>query len=141
MENTKTLKEILQTRGIYISGTPKADPFAERRAQIEAERKRESQQILRTERNIELFLETPGLYVYDPMGKIPSQELYELYKNWCFEEKLPLKPAREFWLYVKEHASQYRLVYSVHIPNGMGKRVRGFYGIRPLTQQEKNASS
>jgi len=86
---------------------------------------------LRMNRNMELFLKTPGLYAYDPEGRISSQELYAIYRRWCLKEELPLQTSRSFFLYVKKHASQYRLVYAGHIPDSTGKRVRGFYGIRP----------
>ena len=90
----------------------------------------------RIEDNIRLFLETPGLYAYDPMGKISSTQLYEIYSNWCLQEEIPIQPLRAFCLYVKKHASHYRLVYAGHIPDGNGKRVRGFQGIRQLLPEE-----
>ena len=93
-------------------------------------------QELRMNRNIELFLKTPGLYVYDPEGRISSRMLYTLYRQWCLAEQLPLQRPRSFFLYVKKHAPQYRLVYAGHIPDSTGKRVRGFYGIRPLSSSE-----
>ena len=93
-------------------------------------------QLRRIEDNIRLFLETPGLYAYDPMGKISSAQLYEIYSNWCLQEEIPIQPLRAFCLCVKKHASHYRLVYAGHIPDGNGKRVRGFRGIRQLLQEE-----
>lgn len=82
--------------------------------------------------NHRLFMETEGLYVLDPNGSISSQELYDIYRTWCIREELPIKPAREFWLYLKETAPEYRLTYSGNITNSSGKRCRGFRGIRAL---------
>lgn len=143
MTDAEHFTEHLKKKGILLPDPEERwkDPFAEQRAKAEAEAKVRRQRYMRMECNIALFLETEGLYVYDPDGRITSQELYAIYRNWCLEEEIPLHPAREFWLFVKEHASQYRLVYSLHIPNGNGKRVRGFYGIRPLNHQDRNTTS
>lgn len=84
----------------------------------------------RMEQNIALFWETPGLYVFDPEGRISSKELYQLYKQWCIQEKIPLRPEREFFLYTKKNASRLCLTHSTHIPCGQGKRLRGFRGVR-----------
>ena len=92
------------------------------------------------EENITLFFRTEGLYVYDPNGRITSGELYNIYKQWCLAQKIPLHPPREFWLHAKNQAAQYRLVYSTYIPDQNGKRCRGFYGIRALTEEEKNTT-
>lgn len=92
----------------------------------------------RIEDNIRMFLETPGLYVYDPLGKISSSQLYQLYTNWCLREQIPVQPLRAFCLYVKQHASSYRIVYAGHIPEDNGKRVRGFRGIRQLLPEESS---
>lgn len=91
------------------------------------------------EYNMEVFWETEGLYRFDPEGRISSQKLYSLYKAWCIQKDLPLKPPRAFFLYTKQHASQYRLVYSMNIPAENGKHVRGFYGVRELLPEEKEA--
>ena len=92
------------------------------------------------EDNITLFFQTEGLYVYDPEGRITSGELYAIYKQWCFAQKIPLHPPREFWLHARNHAAQYQLVYSTYIPGPTGKRCRGFYGIRPLQEEEKSTT-
>ena len=101
----------------------------------ERQKERERQEriyryIQRCEDSVRFFLEeTPG-FAYDPAGKLSSQELYALYQAWCQQEKLPVKPRREVFLYVKKHASRYQLIHSTHIPVADGKRVRGFLGIR-----------
>lgn len=109
----------------------------ERRRQAYLQEQAERERILHQEemrfhKNHKLFLETEGLYLYDPDGCISSQELYEIYKNWCIQEELPIKPPREFWLYLKENAPAYRLTYSGNIIDSKGKRSRGFRGIRAL---------
>ena len=97
-------------------------------------------QYMLLEKNIVLFFQTKGLYTYDPEGKITSEELYHIYKQWCLDQEIPLHPPREFWLHAKNHASQYRIVYSTYIPDGNGKRCRGFWGIRPLNETEKSTT-
>lgn len=107
---------------------------------LEEERRRSEERhrrYMRMENNITLFFQTEGLYVYDPSGRIPSGELYNLYKQWCIAENIPLHPPREFWLHAKKHAAEYRLVYATSIPDQTGKRCRGFYGIRPLGEEER----
>lgn len=87
--------------------------------------------------NPRAFLETEGLYRYDPDGCISSQELYEIYRAWCIRNRLPLCTPREFWLDIKHLAPQYQLRYSGQVPDSRGKRVRGFRGIRALTGEEQ----
>lgn len=81
------------------------------------------------ERSIEAFLREADTICFVPDGMISSQQLYELYRNWVFQNNCPLKTLREFCLFVKKNAPQYRLVYSENIPAGNGKHVRGFRGI------------
>ena len=129
-------------------GSPEYDKPIPRDILEEAEKKykhyQQEQQRLRelerrrSEDNIRLFLETPGLYAYDPLGRISSSQLCHLYSNWCLKEQIPLQPLRAFCLCVKKHASQYRLAYAEHIPDGNGKRVRGFRGIRQLLPEESS---
>ena len=108
------------------------------RLQEEEDRKQRLLQ-QRLYKNHILFMETEGLYVFDPNGSISSRELYELYKTWCIREELPIKPPREFWLYLKEAAPRYRLTYSGNIIDSRGKRCRGFRGIRAVTQNTDNS--
>ena len=87
--------------------------------------------------NPRAFLETEGLYRYDPDGCISSQELYEIYRAWCIRNRLPLCTPREFWLDIKHLAPHYQLRYSGQVPDSRGKRVRGFRGIRAPTGEEQ----
>ena len=60
-----------------------------RQQQMEARRKqREAEQLIyqRYFCNPVLFLETEGLFRYDPDGSITSQDLYRIYRNWCIRE-------------------------------------------------------
>ena len=87
--------------------------------------------------NPRAFLETEGLYRYDPDGCISSQELYEIYRAWCIRNRLPLCTPREFWLDIKHLAPHYQLRYIGQVPDSREKRVRGFRGIRALTGEEQ----
>ena len=89
---------------------------------------------LRCERSISTFLQEKPGFVYDPDGSITSRELYDAFKAWCRKEELPVKPAREFWLYARKHAFAYQMVYSQNVYNAAGKRVRGFRGLRKLDE-------
>lgn len=109
-------------------------------AQAEQLAKERHHRYMLLEENISLFFQTEGLYVKDPEGKITSAELYNIYKRWCLSQNIPLHPSREFWLHAKNHAAQYRLVYSTYIPDQNGKRCRGFYGIRPLKEEENRTT-
>jgi len=100
-----------------------------------------SRYLQRREDSIRFFLEeTPG-FVYDPAGKLSSQELYALYEAWCQQEKLLVKPRREVFLYVKKHAARYQLTHSTHIPVADGKRVRGFLGLRRTDGTHSNGET
>ena len=111
--------------------------WQERLAQEEKRLEERRRWFMRMEDNITLFFQTEGLYVHDPDGRITSGELYNLYKQWCIAENIPLHPPRAFWLHAKKHAAEYRLVYATSIPDQTGKRCRGFYGIRPLGEEER----
>jgi hypothetical protein len=126
--------------------------FLRREEQEEEERERQYQQKrrerdeqmrlwqlqqMRIYENHKLFLETEGLFVFDPNGSISSRELYGIYRNWCIREKLPIKPPREFWLYVKEKAPQHQLTYSGNIIDSKGSRCRGFRGICALPENRE----
>lgn len=107
------------------------------RAYNEAVQQQREQWELQHKDNPRLFLNTKGLYAYDPFGSISSQELYAIYQDWCLREKLPLFSPREFWSRVKELAPSYCLRYSGQVLDSQGKRVRGFRGIRALLPEEE----
>lgn len=103
------------------------------RRREEYERKAEQHRIynMRMHHNPLLFLQTEGLYQYDPDGYISSQELYQIYRDWCIQEKLPISTPRSFWLRIKEYAPEYAMTYCT-ITGKDGKRCRGFRGIRSI---------
>lgn len=87
--------------------------------------------------NSNLFLQTEGLYRYDPDGCISSQLLCRIYRNWCIREKIPIYPPRAFWLRVKESAPEYGLLYTT-LTGKDGKRCRGFRGICAVTEETES---
>ena len=91
---------------------------------------------LRCERSISIFLQEKPGFVYDPDASVTSQELYDAFRAWCRKEELPVKPAREFWMYARQHAFAYQLVYSQNVYNAEGKRVRGFLGLRKTDEAD-----
>lgn len=136
----------------YFEMTPEELEEARRRSEEkERQRQEQHQQQLREQEEINrqrhlhymrlyhnhsLFLQTEGLYVLDPKGSISSQELYTIYQNWCIREKMPAKPPREFWLYIKQNAPEHGLTYSGNIIDSTGKRCRGFRGIRAISHTD-----
>lgn len=98
-------------------------------------RQRELQ--LRFYDNPRLFLDTPGLYCYDPDGSISSQDLYQIYRKWCLEQRIPLATPREFWLKIRKYAPEYALSYCI-LTGISGKRCRGFRGICALVENTEN---
>jgi len=123
-----------------VEEEPKLDP-----RQMEAQNRKEAYlenlkkfnaQAFRCKNSPRLFLDTEGLYTYDPFGTITSQELYTIYQDWCLKEGLPFFSPREFWREVKYLAPHYRMRYSGQILDHRGKRVRGFRGIRPLSPKD-----
>ena len=83
--------------------------------------------------NPKVFLETDGLYCYDPDGSISSQELYQIYRSWCIAKHIPIESPRTFWVRMREYGPTHALTYSMVIGSN-GKRCRGFRGIRALTE-------
>lgn len=147
MEETALMRKFRELHPDYpsLEEIKRQEEEQEQRRQEELERyQREAEErhhrYMLLHENIPLFFRTEGLYAYDPEGRITSQALYEIYKQWCLELKIPLQPPRAFWLHAKNNAPSYQLVYSVHIPDGTGKRSRGFYGIRALKEAEKSTT-
>lgn len=102
------------------------------------EAKRAKLRFMRLYDNVALFWKTEGLYSFDPNGRIASGKLYEIYRQWCITEKLPVKPYREFCLYTKQNAPYLRLTYTMNIPGENGKHLRGFWGVRELSPEESH---
>lgn len=140
MDTTQYRVEFGEAREQFLMGHLTYDEFEQARERYEQRRAQVEEAIYRRrkleEQSIPQFLSSQGLFQYDPAGRCPSQELYNLYSLWCAGEKIPAKPSRAFSLYLKEHAERYHLVYTMNIPTQQGKHCRGFYGIRPLVKAD-----
>lgn len=80
--------------------------------------------------NMEAFMASEGYFRFDPEGKISSRALHSIYSDWCEDNMLrPLSP-RSCSDYLMQNLDRFSIRYSNKIPNGMGKVVRGFLGIR-----------
>ena len=80
------------------------------------------------------FMASEGYIRFDPEGKAPSRTLYETYCSWC-EDNMhkPLSP-RSFSDYLMQNLARFSLSYSTNIPEGNGRYVRGFRGVRTLSR-------
>ena len=87
----------------------------------------------------EYFMKAEGFFLFDPRGRISSQELYALYCRWCGEQQLLPHPQRAFLLFVRRNAANYNILHSCNIPMPGGKHVNGYLGIRCLTAQEQES--
>lgn len=82
--------------------------------------------------NILEFMASTGYITFDYHSYTSSKRLYEVYRLWCEDNALRALPDRSFWSYLREHALDYELDYTNHVPIGDGKNARGFRGIRVL---------
>ena len=89
------------------------------------------------EHSIALFLREESLFRFDPEGEISSREFYGLYRIWCLEQKLLPQTMRCFCVYLKKNAGGYPLAASCNILTEDKRHVRGFRGVRGLTEREQ----
>ena len=90
-----------------------------------------------TEHSIEFFLREESLFRFDPEGQISSGEFYALYRSWCMEQKILPEPMRNFCVYLKRNEEEDPIAPSSSILTENKRYVRGFRGIRGLTEQEQ----
>ena len=90
-----------------------------------------------TEHSIEFFLREESLFRFDPEGVLSSREFYGLYSRWCREQKLLPQTMRCFCVYLKKNAGGYPLAASCNILTEDKRHVRGFRGVRGLTEREQ----
>ena len=82
--------------------------------------------------NVLQFLCSEGYIRQRAEGCITSADLYSIYQMWCMDNAFkPLSP-KTVSMTLKKHADEFRLEHDNHIPNALGKRVNGFWGIEPM---------
>lgn len=111
--------------------------YEERKRQREELRRQREEQAriirqfqLLMDHSMEIYMEETKDLLYDPVGTITSQEIYGLYSLWCREKGITPESSRKFLMFLKERASQYRIIPINGLSTGNGRRVRGFRGIR-----------
>lgn len=67
---------------------------------------------------------------FDPVSSISSQELYEIYCQWCSKEHIAAFPIRSLCYWLKHKANNGVIPCTMVIE---GKRCRGFRGLRRNT--------
>ena len=90
-----------------------------------------------SENSMALFLREESLFRFDPEGQISSGEFYALYRSWCMEQKILPEPMRNFCVYLKRNEEEDPIAPSSSILTENKRYVRGFRGIRGLTEQEQ----
>ena len=82
--------------------------------------------------NILDFLSSEGYIVYESGQKMTAKDLYDIYCMWCEDNAFKPLPARNFGMYLIGHQEDYGLEYNNKVTNAQGRRVWGYWGIRPL---------
>ena len=80
--------------------------------------------------NVVEFMASEGYFRFDPQSSISSRGLYEIYTDWCTDNAVSAMPAKSFWGYLRQNAGAYGISFTFNIPQGNGRHVRGFRGIR-----------
>ena len=83
--------------------------------------------------NLEGFMASEGYFRFDREGKISSRGLYSIYCDWCEDNMLRALSPRSFSNYMVQNLNRFSLGYTNKIPDGNGKVVRGFLGIRKVS--------
>lgn len=79
--------------------------------------------------NIIDFLSSQGYIRFHPEAKVPSKELYAVYKGWCEDNTVVPVCAKFFTGYLKEEQTMFGIAYDNNVPLVNGRRARGFHGI------------
>jgi putative DNA primase/helicase len=79
--------------------------------------------------NIIDFLSSQGYIRFHPEAKVPSKELYAVYKGWCEDNTVIPVAAKSFTGYLKEEQTAFGISYDNNVPLANGRRARGFHGI------------
>ena len=82
--------------------------------------------------NAVAFMASEGYIELKADEEINSKQLYSIYEQWCSDNALKPLSQRSFCLFLSENQLTYNLEATNNIRLPDGKRVRGFWGIRPL---------
>lgn len=80
------------------------------------------------------FLQAEDCITLDPYGEISTRRLYAIYTDWCADNMLTALSCQSFSAALQSDADRYGITYSNRIDGGNGKLVRGFRGIRAVSQ-------
>ena len=83
----------------------------------------------------EFMKEKPG-FCFDPKGTIPSMVLYGLYETWCTDQNILPEAPRVLLGWLKEDGYTFSIRPCQNLITGVGRRVRGFRGIRLKTEED-----
>ena len=92
------------------------------------------QEAIREGNNTVDFLQSKGYIRLESGTQISTRQLYSLYTDWCSDNMLTPLSARSFSIALQAEASRWGIAYSNRIDSGNGKLVRGFRGIRAVSQ-------
>ena len=82
--------------------------------------------------NILGFLSSEGYIAFEKGRTITAKQLYDVYCLWCEDNAFKPRPARSFGVYLIGHQEDYGVEYNNKVTNAQGRRVWGYWGIKPL---------
>lgn len=103
--------------------------ISEKSAQLKA-------QYMEDDNNIKSFLESDGYIEFKADARCPTQVLYDTYSRWCQDNAEKAVATSTFSQYLKDNAEELNIRRNKNIPNNEGKRVRGYEGIRAISEQD-----
>lgn len=80
--------------------------------------------------NITVFLKSEGYFRFDETASVTSRILYQCYREWCEDNSLRPLSDKTFVSYLIDSSARLNIRYSTNIDIGLGRKARGFRGIR-----------
>lgn len=80
----------------------------------------------------DMKLGSEGYIAFEQGQTITAKTLYDIYCLWCEDNAFKPRPARSFGMYLIGHQEDYGVEYNNKVTNAQGRRVWGYWGIKPL---------
>jgi putative DNA primase/helicase len=80
--------------------------------------------------NIIEFLDDKAMVEFGENQEASSLRIYEKYERWCCDNALTVLKRETFINWLKQNEEKYKIKYSTNVTGELGKKIRGFKGLR-----------
>lgn len=91
------------------------------------------EELMEEDNNIKAFLRSDGYIAFSPEDKATTRQLYDVYQRWYLNNAERSMAASTFSKHLVTNAQELKIKPNKNIPNGSGKKVRGYDGIRTVS--------